>query len=257
MSPTGEPTPPASLPAGISGKSLLAALGIALGSAVVFFGAAVVVLLVLPDGRALVAPVLASAIFLQALSAFIGLVLVARRYRVARSALGLVRPSWRLLHALWQVPAAIVVLLLVQAVFLVGILGDPNAAASETNGSVDRLLANAGALTALFAFLGMAVLTPLWEELFFRGYLMGWLRGRFAGARSAGLRSLAVLLAIVLSAVAFAAVHLVPVLLPYLFALGLCAGYLRWFHRNLWGGVALHMCINTIASAAILAVLVG
>lgn len=256
MSPTGEPTPPASLPAGISGKSLLAALGIALGSAVVFFGAAVVVLLVLPDGRALVALVLASAIFLQALGALLGLLWVTRRFGVSRAALGLVRPSWRLLHVLWQVPTALVVLLLVQAVFLVGILGDANAAA-EANGSTSRLLGNAGVVPAPLAFLGIAVLTPIWEELFFRGYLMGWLRGRFSGARSAGLRSLAVLLAIVLSAVAFAAVHLVPVLLPYLFAFGLCAGYLRWFHRNLWGGVALHMCINTIASAAVLAVLVG
>ncbi|WP_404861442.1 hypothetical protein [Gephyromycinifex aptenodytis] len=41
-----------------------------------------------------------------------------------------------------------------------------------------------------------------------------------------------------------------------MWALGLALGLLRAFHGNIWGPMALHMSVNTIASASLLAALV-
>lgn len=50
----------------------------------------------------------------------------------------------------------------------------------------------------------------------------------------------------------FALCHGVPILLPYLLALGICLALLREFHGNLWGSFALHMTINSTASFVLL-----
>jgi membrane protease YdiL (CAAX protease family) len=70
-------------------------------------------------------------------------------------------------------------------------------------------------LVALTLF-RIAVLSPLVEELIFRGALFGWLRSRLSARWT-----------IVLTAVAFGLVHQSPTFLPLAITVGLAAGWLR------------------------------
>ena len=88
------------------------------------------------------------------------------------------------------------------------------------------------ALVVLVA-VAVAVVAPLAEELFFRGLLYGWLRGR-----------LGVGLATAVAAVLFGLAHQ-PIVLALPLAVvgaGLCCLYERW--RSLWVPAAAHLVIN-------------
>lgn len=54
------------------------------------------------------------------------------------------------------------------------------------------------------------------------------------------------------SAAVFAAVHVAPLVLAYVFVLGLGLGWLRWFHRNLWASVVAHAVNNTLSLTVVL-----
>lgn len=85
-------------------------------------------------------------------------------------------------------------------------------------------------------FLTVGVLTPLAEELFFRGALMGWMM----------LRGFPRWTVILLPALLFTVMHLNPVGMLPIFFLALLLGYLRWATGSLWPSVALHMCNNLL-----------
>lgn len=87
-----------------------------------------------------------------------------------------------------------------------------------------------------WSLLIVGVLTPLAEELFFRGALMGWMMlTRFPRWS-----------VILLPALLFAIMHLNPVGILPIFFLALLLGYLRWATGSLWPSVALHMFNNLL-----------
>lgn len=85
-------------------------------------------------------------------------------------------------------------------------------------------------------FLTVGVLTPIAEELFFRGALMGWMM----------LRRFPRWTVILLPALLFAVMHLNPVGMLPIFFLALLLGYLRWATGSLWSSVGLHICNNLL-----------
>ena len=85
-------------------------------------------------------------------------------------------------------------------------------------------------------FLTVGVLTPIAEELFFRGALMGWMM----------LRRFPRWIVILLPALLFAVMHLNPVGMLPIFFLALLLGYLRWATGSLWPSVGLHICNNLL-----------
>ena len=108
------------------------------------------------------------------------------------------------------------------------------------DGAADSPLAELAGVPVPFvvaAVLLTAVLTPLWEEVLFRGAILTGLLLRFGP-----------FVAIVLSAAVFASVHLVVLTFPYLFSLGIALALLRRFHRNLWAPVVLHAANNGLVA---------
>lgn len=231
-------SPPHSVPAApdLSSKLVAQAAGLIIGVTVVVFGSVIVLGFTAPSVRQHIALALAIAIPAHAVLVLAAERWILRRHRVRWRGLGFTRPTRRLLHLLWQIPAALVALLVVQgATFL--LLGGTGSSGTDGAGTLGAL----GPFSALLVFLGTAVLTPLWEEIFFRGILFGAVRSRWG-----------ITWAVLISAVVFAAVHGVPTLLPYLVTLGLILGLLRAFHRTIWASLALHMTVNTIASSTLI-----
>lgn len=167
-----------------------------------------------------------------------------RRNRLSPADLGFRRPSPRLFHLLWQIPVIIVVCGSLQGIFLVALtsLGVDTASA----GTADDPLAEITALSGpwiVVCFVVIAVLTPLWEEILFRGAFLDGFTRRFRPG-----------VAIVLSAALFAAAHLVLLGFVYLFTLGIALALLRRFHRNLWAPILLHAANNALVTLTILAI---
>lgn len=96
-----------------------------------------------------------------------------------------------------------------------------------------------GAELALFAVL-VAVLTPIFEEIVFRGMLLGRLVKRFNKHWSA-----------VISGAAFAAVHLADpnavLVVPGLFMVGVALAYAAYRSRNLSIPIFIHIGVNGLA----------
>ena len=86
------------------------------------------------------------------------------------------------------------------------------------------------------SLLTVGVLTPIAEELFFRGALMGWMM----------LRRFPRWTVILLPALLFAVMHLNPMGMLQIFFLALLLGYLRWATGSLWPSVGLHICNNLL-----------
>ncbi len=92
---------------------------------------------------------------------------------------------------------------------------------------------------ALALFLG-AVVAPIAEEIFFRGYLYAGLRDRLGLGWG-----------IVLSSAIFALVHLLPGVLPPIFLMGVLFAVLYEVTDSLWPCIALHGAINALAFVAL------
>jgi membrane protease YdiL (CAAX protease family) len=86
----------------------------------------------------------------------------------------------------------------------------------------------------------VAGLVPFAEELFFRGMVYPVMRRRF-GAPAA----------IALNAAFFSLAHVIPVLLPGLFVVGLLLAYLRERSGSIWPSVCLHALQNSLAMISI------
>ena len=87
-----------------------------------------------------------------------------------------------------------------------------------------------------WSLLIVGVLTPIAEDLFFRGALMGWMMLRLFPRWSV----------ILLPALLFTVMHLNPVGMLPIFFLALLLGHLRWAADSLWPSVALHMLNNLL-----------
>ncbi len=149
--------------------------------------------------------------------------------------LGFRRPGPRILHLLWQVPLIIITGAIVQGVFTVVVLGDPEGSTDAS--ALDDVVVGAPAWAVAAVVVAVCVITPLWEEALFRGAF-------FSGFS----RRLSAPLAIVATGVLFAAVHALPPALPYLVVVGIGLTWLRWFHHHLWAPVVMHAVNNGIVT---------
>ena len=159
-----------------------------------------------------------------------------RRNNLTPADLGFRRFTPRLFHLLWQIPATIIVCAIMQglSLALLALTGIDTTTAEAADDPLSDL-AGLPASIAVSAVLVIAVLTPLWEEVLFRGAFLDGLSRRLRPAA-----------AIILSAALFAAVHIVPLSFPYLFTLGIALALVRRFHQNLWAPVLLHAANNAL-----------
>lgn len=163
-----------------------------------------------------------------------------RANRLTPAQLGFAEPRWRLLHLLWQIPAMIIAAAAVQALVVTTLTErTPEEAARSGDLFTDLPLLPTGPV--VLVFVAAAVATPLWEEVLFRGVLLPGLAQRFNP-----------LVAVLLSAAVFAAMHVAPLVLTYVFVLGLGLGWIRWFHRNLWAPVVAHAVNNAVSLTVVL-----
>ena len=94
-------------------------------------------------------------------------------------------------------------------------------------------------LFIVLVVLTVCLIAPVAEELFFRGALYGWMRGRMPA-----------LVAIPLSAAVFAGVHVIVPLMPTLFVFGLGAAWIRERTGSTLNSFAMHATQNTFAVVA-------
>lgn len=87
--------------------------------------------------------------------------------------------------------------------------------------------------------IAVVVFAPVFEEMFFRGFLFTGFRERY-GWQKAGL----------ISAALFAAVHLQPFAFPPLFIIGYMLAYLYQRSNSIWPCIALHFILNSVAVLA-------
>lgn len=94
------------------------------------------------------------------------------------------------------------------------------------------------------ALVGLAVMVaaPIGEELFFRGLLFGSLRVRMGFWWSA-----------IISSAVFAVVHILPLLMPLFFVVGMGLAYIYERRRSLWATIGAHMAFNIIGFSLIMA----
>ena len=219
------------------------------GGAVVVCGAVVVGLLLLankvfgwnPGTGALIIIVLGA--LTVASAAAVGLV-IRRSPELTPQVLGFRRPTLRILHLLWQIPVTFIAAVAVSGLVLTTFFnGSGTGDVSSTAGNIEAL--GGGLLPILVLWSLAAVLTPLWEEVLFRGLIFQALAHRMPWFAAA-----------LLAAGIFAAVHIAPPALAYVFVIGLSACLLLRFHGNLWAPIILHMVNNSVVvlagSAAVL-----
>lgn len=165
-----------------------------------------------------------------------------RRNGLSLGGLGFRRFRPRMLHLLWQIPSAIVISACVQGLFLAALtnLGIDSTSAGSSNETLARI-ADLPAPFVVLGFFIVAVLTPLWEEVLFRGAFLSGLSRRFRPFE-----------AVVLSAALFAACHLVLLTFAYLFVLGIALALVRRFHQNLWAPALLHAVNNALVLIVVL-----
>ena len=109
---------------------------------------------------------------------------------------------------------------------------------SEKDGDelMNTMVSNPSYIQFFFSLLIMGVLTPICEELFFRGFLLGSFLKISQGNKH---------FAVVTSSLIFAGLHLQPLkLLPMIF-LGMCLGYLYVESKNLKYSILFHSLINS------------
>ena len=123
---------------------------------------------------------------------------------------------------------------------------------SESNQLVDKLLQDyievAGAFSPAVGYfwliLGISILTPIAEELLFRGIIQGELR-----------KAMPEWAVVVIQGVLFAAFHWQPIQISYVLLPGLLLGLVYAWTRSLWVPIAMHIVFNFLGS--VLPALVG
>ena len=94
--------------------------------------------------------------------------------------------------------------------------------------------------------IGGAIIAPIVEEVFFRGFIFAGLQQRWpwpiAGA---------------VSALFFAIAHVVPTSFLPIFILGFIFSYLYYRSGSIWPGILMHMLTNTVALSVAYAVSEG
>ena len=94
---------------------------------------------------------------------------------------------------------------------------------------------------AILSVLALAVLTPLAEEIFFRGFVQRGLVNRWGPVPG-----------LVVSAAVFSGLHFSPAVLLPVFVTGLLLGTLYWRTGSLWPCIAVHAAQNFVAVLTIM-----
>ena len=95
--------------------------------------------------------------------------------------------------------------------------------------------------SVVFSVFALAILTPLAEEIFFRGFVMRGLVNRWGFGSG-----------LVVSAALFAGLHFSPALLLPVFVTGLLLGGLYRLTRSLWPCIAVHAAQNLVAVSVVM-----
>jgi len=94
--------------------------------------------------------------------------------------------------------------------------------------------------TPIWLLIAGAIVAPLVEEMFFRGFLFQGFRQKYG-----------VLSAILLSSFFFALAHLDPVAFIPTFIFGSALAYIYHLSKSLWPGIIFHACINSFSLCAV------
>ncbi len=165
------------------------------------------------------------------------------KYRLPWSALGFCRVRWGTLGrvAALFVPVTLGGLIVMR--LQVALLGATSS--NSQQGLLTRGMAPLP-LNFIMLFLVLAVLTPIAEETFFRGFLYRLLRKRLPVWAAASL-----------SAAGFAALHGVPALFPWLFYMGVVFALVFERTRSIYSSIMLHGLANALVTLSIVVTLSG
>lgn len=216
-------------------KAITQLLLIPLAVTVAGFGGTLLILWLVPELRMHAMETLSWLLLgLSALILFLfGAVL--RHNRVPLADIGFVRPTWRLLHVLWQVPVMLISIIAVQFMFasIIGI-------SAPGKRGID-IVFEVSVFGAASAIIATSLLVPIWEEITFRGVIYGAVQRRFGMG-----------FAVISSGLLFAVAHGVPILLPYFVTLGISLSLIYAFHKNLWAPIIAHASLNTLVAVVAL-----
>jgi membrane protease YdiL (CAAX protease family) len=98
----------------------------------------------------------------------------------------------------------------------------------------------------LLLLVGGALIAPIIEELFFRGFVFAGLRKHWDWKKAA-----------MASAILFAMAHIVPTSIPPIFILGVIFAFLYQISGSIWPAIIMHMLTNAIALSAAYAISQG
>ena len=107
----------------------------------------------------------------------------------------------------------------------------------------DLLVQLADTSSPVLVLLGVGLLAPVAEEIFFRGFLYAGLETRLGPLRAGWV-----------SALLFALAHVTPLAMPPVFLMGLVFAYLFRRYHSIWPSIVLHVANNAIAFLATLLV---
>lgn len=138
----------------------------------------------------------------------------------------------------WQIPFCWFLIILTQITFLFFLVGESNAL-PRTQSSAEILAFTP--TTFILVFLAYAILTPILEEIIFRGGLFQAFANKFNTP-----------LAIMASSTLFMLVHsFSPLIMPGIFVAGLFLAYLYQKYRSIYAPISLHIFINGINVLAV------
>jgi membrane protease YdiL (CAAX protease family) len=178
----------------------------------------------------------ALAVFMTSLSAIVagGGFAVAALVRIRSwSAFGVRRTTWRWL-LIGLAGAVVATLLKIPVVFAYSALTGDHSVAQESWSAV-----NGGAWTLVLGFLFLGIVTPICEELLFRGVV------------TTALLRYGAIVGVLGSSVIFAILHGISSLLPVAFVVGLLTAELRRRSDSIWPGVILHCGFNLLSSVGL------
>lgn len=158
-----------------------------------------------------------------------GMLLTMRLFRIHFRDIGFHTPTVKFFHVFWQFPAIILLMSLVQRV--VTIFAPEGA--ETTNTAALNAVDGLNPFVVIAGFIGIAVITPFAEEIYFRGILMNCLKLRWGLAAS-----------VLVSGFLFALVHGMIWVIPGLFVVGVGFALMRVFHGNIWASIAAHAMQN-------------
>jgi membrane protease YdiL (CAAX protease family) len=156
--------------------------------------------------------------------------LTVRKYRVGWGSLGLCGFRWQMLGLGCGLMALSAAFNLVYSLFL-GLLG------LQVQPDLIPLFAELSSPWLLLV--GGAIVAPVVEEIFFRGFVFAGLRGRY-GWRWAAL----------ISSALFALIHAVPTAILPIFILGYVFAYLYQRSGSIWPAILMHAATNSLALGA-------